>query len=298
MALLHKPHQIHLDDLQEDIDNSKRRIEHVLRNRAYKEDFDLFLLGDLAYSLAGQLNMIRGADAVEIYKALYLAADAYAAAFRLALYPAGEKIVTFYLQGGPEDVERWSTGVTSKTHAGRWLTAFYLTMAIHDLADLEGILMRFTREQLEASSTRSAPFLHAQVDAYKAAYLQQPDAPEKLSALFEATSFDTIDFIDREYVLDITKYESGMLGMLMLRNEAGFNSELAQTLEAHRHYYDRDATAYNPDANARNDPKHWVCLSALGMAGWARLLGMRVTVTSEYMPLSPKKSAPTATQGS
>ncbi|WP_407571469.1 immunity 49 family protein [Deinococcus altitudinis] len=297
MLTLHKPDKNHLDSLEEYSREDKEEVERLLKTRAYKEDFDLFLLGDLAYDLAGRLNMSRTADPIDIYGALSLAADSYAAAFRLASYPAGEKTIDFFLLGAPGDVVRRSTGVTSKLHGKRWLTAFYLTMARHDLADLEGIVMAFPREKIEVSTTITPPFLLAQIEAYKAIYLQTADAPEKLSAFFDATSFDTIEAIDREYVLDITKFESGMIAMLMLRDEEKFNSELELALEAHKHYYNRAATAYNPDGNVRNDPQHWIYLAGMGMAAWASLLGMNVTVTSEYLPVRPIERATVSGQG-
>jgi len=289
MLSLHQPDQIFLDELDQDIQHDQERIPHLLKNRAPKEDFDLFLLGDHAYRLAGRLNMSIIKSPAKIYDALYLASDSYAAAFYLARFPAGEKRLDFGLYGLSEDVIRQSTGVTSMSHAGRWITAFHLSMATLDLAEIGGVLTPFPRELMETSSTRAAPFLLAQVDAYKAVYLQTPDAPEKLSAFLEATSFDNIDAIDREYVLDISKNESIMLARLMMRDEEQFNAELELALEAHKHYYNRNATAYNPDGNVRNDPQHWIYLAGMAMSAWARMLGMNVTVESEYLPRRPVK---------
>jgi len=287
MISLHTPNQNHLDYLYEDIQHDQERILHLLKNRASKDDFDLFLLGDHAYRLAGRLNLSPSGSPAEIYDALYLASDAYAAAFYLARFPAGEKRLDFGLYGLSVDVIRQSTGVTSTSHAGRWITAFYLSMATLDLAEIGGVLMPFPRELLETSSTVAAPFLLAQVDAYKAVYLQTEDAPKKMTAFLEATSFDNVEAIHREYVLDISKNESIMLARLMMRDEEQFNAELKTALEAHKHYYNRNATAYDPDGNVRNDPQHWIYLAGMGMAAWARMLGMNVTVESEYLPRRP-----------
>ncbi|MGY2896260.1 immunity 49 family protein [Deinococcus sp. UYEF24] len=289
MSALHKPDKVHLDYLEEDIREDSEEVKHLLNSRVQKEDFDLFLLGDHAYRLAGRLNMSSTGSPAEVYDALYLASDSYSAAFYLARFPAGEKRLDFGLYGLSEDVIRPSTGVTSMSHAGRWITAFHLNMATLDLAEIGGVLTPFPLELLETSSTRAAPFLLAQVDAYKAVYLQTPDAPEKLSAFLEATSFDNIEFIDREYVLDISKNESIMLARLMMRDEEQFNAELELALEAHKHYYNRSATAYNPDGNARNDPQHWIYLAGMALSAWARMLGMNVTVESEYLPRRPVK---------
>ena len=74
------------------------------------------------------------------------------------------------------------------------------------------------------------------------------------------------------------------LAAFVMRDADLLNNQLEAVLKGHRHYFDRDGTAYNPEDHVRNAPQEWICLPAMAFASWARMAGIPVSVESPYMP--------------
>ena len=216
---------------------------------------------------------------------LLVAAQTYVSTFYMTNFADREKEREIFIAGVSEGVTRRSTGPASVTYSGSWIKAFYLALADGDLAPIENILCDTTLENLQASSTKPLPFRDLYFEALKAVFLGSPDRHDKMSALIDAVSFDKAKPIDQEYLLDIGSPEVTLLDTFVMKDADLFNSQLEAVLKGHRHYFDRDGTAYTPDSQVRNAPQEWVCLPAMAFANWARMSGIPVRVESPYMTL-------------
>lgn len=273
---MHMPDNFIYEEIDQDIERHRNTIEKILNERVSRDDYSLTSLANRALELAGRLILKGEAGSDECGQALGIAAHAESYSLELANYPQGSKEIDVLIPPRADSFLRTSVGPNSTAHASRWLHAFYLTLIWWQPTLIDHVLMTIKPETLNASSTKSPAYRYLEVDAAKALWQQHPDAAEKILAAMEA--MDQVSAIDKEFVAYIAMHECGMMSMIALHDEEGFNREVELALESHVKFYKQGETR-------RNAPEAWLCLPALGLSALAIKRGMNVHVRSAYLPL-------------
>lgn len=273
---MHMPDNFIYEEIDQDIERHRNTIEKILNERVSRDDYSLTSLANRALELAGRLILKGEAGSDECGQALGIAAHAESYSLELANYPQGSKEIDVLIPPRADSFLRTSAGPNSTAHASRWLHAFYLTLIWWQPTLIDHVLMTIKPETLNASSTKSPAYRYLEVDAAKALWQQHPDAAEKILAAMEA--MDQVSAIDKEFVAYIAMHECGMMSMIALHDEEGFNREVELALESHVKFYKQGETR-------RNAPEAWFCLPALGLSALAIKRGMNVHVRSAYLPL-------------
>ncbi|WP_169311916.1 Imm49 family immunity protein [Deinococcus maricopensis] len=225
MIQRHQPDAFVLAELPDDIERDQTMIGRLLESRVRQEDFDLTLLGNRALNLAARLA---------------LAGPAYVNAFYLASFARDAKTLEVTLPG-TEAFARRSTGPLSTTHAGRWLDTLFLNLAVRDDAHLEGMLLHTDTRTLRASGTESAAWKYTLVSTFQAFLKGADSAGDDLEATMRQMPSANTDAAMQAYTLNVSMHITGMLGMVMLHDEGGFNRELEAALVRHQQFYGQDA---------------------------------------------------------
>ncbi len=271
------PDQFIIDDLNQDIEAEFETLKQIMSSRIYDDDYRLSSLGSYAYLLGSRLVLAGKSKQGEYRHVLPIAATAEAQAFYLAEYPKDAKELEIVLPTLRETFFKKSTGPTSSTYPDRWLRGFYLSLKWWQVPDID-LLGRTSQQTLHSSSTKSVPYRYLQVKASQAVWARLPDAGEKILEAWEGMSPEKLDSLDRPFAAFIATHENGMLSMIQLGDEAGFNHEVKLALESHEKYY-------SSSEELRNSPEAWFSLPALGLCALALHRGMKVNIESRFLPL-------------
>jgi hypothetical protein len=160
-------------------------------------------------------------------------------------------------------------------HAGNWLGGFFLAAIVRETELLDALCDTPT-EVLRASVTRSEEYAHLYVDALRAFWRRQPDAPGLLLQALRATDPEYLDRNGADYALDVVVPQMDVLFRVMDHDQPGFNAALARALERHRGYWAR--------GERQRDPRAYVAFALTALAAFAHDAGLKVVVESDYLP--------------
>lgn len=238
-------------------------------------DYDLALISDDAIRKAGLLHL-RGGPVQELRELLVLAADTVGYLFRLAASSPGQDTVPVSLLG-LQGVPQVSTGPTSRTTVARWMDGFSCAFAT-DQGDVVNPLSHVPPALLRRSSTTFPECAYLLVTATQQLWHQSPELPETLRRGLERTGHAHLQPDEYSYVDDLIVPVYAMVRSLARGDEEQVNAALAEVLRGHGRYYRRQ------EDHRLNDPRGFLCLSALGWGRYAVRAGYDLHVTSGYMP--------------
>lgn len=213
---------------------------------------------------------VRDTDAMELDRALRLAAQAGLALFRLA---AGQGTMGVVLGDGPP-ARLHATGPTPLAGPDAFRLAFVTAAIARDAAALDA-LATVSQSVLAAYAAEAAQLLYAR--ALQALCLRRAEARALAEAAIVAAHPSRLRHITPERAQYELVPELEIVRALAAGDTRDFNQRMARALEAHKRLRGR--------GDDRNDPRHFLALGPLGLAAFADLRGVRVEVQSDYMPL-------------
>jgi hypothetical protein len=169
-----------------------------------------------------------------------------------------------------------ATGPTSYTHAGAWLTSFYLAVVCRDNARLERLAqvpVAFLRE----SGAVFDEYIYSWVETLQSLFFGRQDVGEKLESAFHGTDPEVAQVADKETLLKILYPPINLFYRFVKRDSMEFNEALVEALTWHKQYWTGDeARSLSSDG--------LVALGPLALACMAYDNDFPIEVESEYLP--------------
>lgn len=211
-------------------------------------------------------------DSPEICRAFRLGAHAMAALFRAAT--ATEEEIEVSLGEGPPVRVRARVD-ESIVNVGNWLQGYFMA-AVSREAKLLDSLCAVEPALLRRSSTTALEYHHLFLQALRAFWRRDNEAPALLLAALAATAPEQLTGASEEYVLSIIVPQMELLYRVMLQDAEGFNKALAKGLDAF--------TKYWRQGDRRDNPQGYLALGMLAIASFAHEAGMPIEIESDYLP--------------
>jgi hypothetical protein len=228
------------------------------------------MLRSTAQAWAAHLSVV-DPTSPEICQALRLGAEAMAALFTGAAAGQGQVEVRL----GGKTVSAAAAMDQSVVHPGNWQGGFFLA-AICRESDLLEALCDTPTEALRGSPSKADEFAYLYVDALRAFWRQDDQAPALLLQALKATDPGQLQVASEDYVLDIVVPQMEVLYRLMDQDAAGFNKALEKAVQLHRDHWKK--------GDRKNDPEGYLAFPLIGLASLAHDAGLPVQVESDYLP--------------
>ncbi|WGP10220.1 immunity 49 family protein [Streptomyces sp. SH5] len=170
-----------------------------------------------------------------------------------------------------------TTGPQSYTHAGTWLTAFYLSMVCREknrLTELCQVPVSLLRE----SGASHDEFLYDWVETLQAYWLGEPDLGAKLVAAIDGADPQSDRINDSQMAANLLYPPMEMFHRLVRDDHGGFNRALADAIQWHKEYWSTEGNALQATG--------LVALPPLAVACLAYDMGVPVDVESDYLPIA------------
>lgn len=169
-----------------------------------------------------------------------------------------------------------ATGPTYYTHAGAWVTTFYLAVICRDNERLER-LMNVPVSLLRESGAVFDEYIYSWVETLQSLFHGRDDLGAKLQAAFHGTDPEVVRVADKETTLKLLYPPINLFYRYVKRNTAEFNEALVEALDWHKQYWTGDeARSLSGDG--------LVALGPLAMACMALDNDFPIEVESEYLP--------------
>ena len=202
-----------------------------------------------------------------------LATQAASAVFVVASRSDGE--VGFRL--GDEDVRVAATGPSEQNDALTWLTALYLAMVFRDQARIN-FLVGVPVELLRSAGLDHDDYVYSLVRMWQAYWKGAGDLVELTLAAMRLADPELVVHSTSRSVLHVYFPLIETFYRFVLRDGAKFDQALASALQLYRKFWAEDE-------ESETNPRGFVALGLLALAGHARDMGMSIDVESEYLPL-------------
>ncbi|MFJ1784512.1 immunity 49 family protein [Streptomyces anulatus] len=170
-----------------------------------------------------------------------------------------------------------STGPQSYTHAGTWLTAFYLSMTCREKDRLTA-LCQVPVSLLRESGAPRDEFIYDWVETLQTYWLGGPDLGAKLVAAIDGTTPQGDQISDPQTTAKLLYPPMEMFHRLVRDDHAGFNRSLADALQWHKEYWGTEDNALQATG--------LVALAPLALTCLAYDMGIPVDVESDYLPIA------------
>ncbi|MER6701813.1 MULTISPECIES: immunity 49 family protein [Streptomyces] len=170
-----------------------------------------------------------------------------------------------------------TTGPQRYTHAGTWLTAFYLSMVCREKGRLT-TLCQVPVSLLKESGAPHDEFIYDWVETLQAYWLGGPDLGSKLVAAIDGTDPQNSQLNDSQTTAKLLYPPMEMFHRLVRDDHAGFNRALTDALQWHKEYWSTEDNALQATG--------LVALPPLAMACLAYDLGLPIDVESDYLPIA------------
>jgi hypothetical protein len=169
-----------------------------------------------------------------------------------------------------------ATGPRSYTHAGAWLTSFYLAVVCRENERIDR-LTRLSVSFLRESGAVFDEYVYDWVETLQSLWFGREDLGDKLVAAVNGTDPAVARLADRELMLKILYPPLELFHRYLRRDAEQFNAALVDALTWHREYWAGDEVrALSGDG--------LVALGPLAIACMAHDAGMPIDVESEYLP--------------
>jgi Immunity protein 49 len=228
------------------------------------------MLRSTVQAWAGHLAVI-DPTSPQICDAMRLGAEAIAALFAAATAGKGEVEVRL----GGKTVSAAAAVDMSVVHPGSWQGGFFLA-AICRERDLLDLLCQTPTELLRSSPSKADEYAYLYVDALRAFWRQEDEAPALLLQALKATEPEQLEFSSEDYALDVVVPQMEVLYRLMDQDAAGFDKALGKAVQLHRDYWKK--------ADRKSDPEGYLAFPLIGLASLAHDAGLPVEVESDYLP--------------
>lgn len=169
-----------------------------------------------------------------------------------------------------------ATGPVSSTHAGNWLTAFWLAIVCREQARMTQ-LSQIPVDMLRVATMEFDDYLYHWVEALQTYWLEQPGLVEGLITTIEATYPENVRVADQELLEKILYPPINLFHRFLRKDHGGFNEALAETLKQHRAYY-------TASPERERSIEGYLALGPLAMTCLAYDAGFPVEVESDYIP--------------
>lgn len=228
------------------------------------------MLRSTVQAWAGHLAVI-DPDTPQICDAIRLGAEAVAALFAAATAGQGQVEVRL----GGQTVSAAAAVDRSVVHPGNWLGGYFLA-AICRERELLDVLCDTPSAVLRESSSKADEYAYLYVDALRAFWRQEDQAPALLLEALKATDPEQLAIAAEDYVLDVVVPQMEVLYRLMDQDAPGFNKVLQKAVQLHRDYWKK--------GDRQNDPDGYLSFPLTGLASFAYDAGLPVEVESDYLP--------------
>lgn len=209
----------------------------------------------------------------ETWEAWVTAMQTGSALFAAATAPAGTRVICRI-----KEQERTlpATGPESHLNAGTWVTSFYLAMICRNndgLRRLAGVPVPLLRD----SGAVFDEYMYSWVEALQSSWLGRQDVGDKLTAAFDGSAPEALQYADADLTSDILYPPMAMFFRAICRDSTKFDQALSDALRWHKDYWTvNEYRATSIDG--------LVAVGPLAMACLARDLGITVDIESEYLP--------------
>ncbi|WP_237502579.1 immunity 49 family protein [Streptomyces sp. SID8374] len=170
-----------------------------------------------------------------------------------------------------------ATGPQKYSHAGSWLTAFYLAVICREKDRLTA-LCHVPVSLLRESGAPYDDFVHSWVERLQAYWLGGPDLGANLVAAIDGTGPRRPHISAPETAAKLLYPPMKIFHHLVREDHAGFNRALAESIEWHKEYWSTEDNALQATG--------LVALAPLAMECLAYDASFSIEVTSEYLPLA------------
>jgi hypothetical protein len=211
-------------------------------------------------------------DSSKICPLLHAAVQAATALFLQSL-SVGEHIQVTIL--GDVAITLPTTGSSSTTDTGNWLSGFFAALVRRDLEALN-VLANIPLEILRNSSTKSNEYVYLYVDVLQALWRREKDVGTRLFHAVEATDPEKLE-MGVDYALYIAVPAMKLLFQLLNRDVTQFNQVLSSALEDHKAFW-------SVIERRSRDPYGFIAWPLLAIASLAYELEMPLEVESDYLP--------------
>jgi hypothetical protein len=212
-------------------------------------------------------------DSLKICPLLQSTVQAATAHFRQAL-SVGEHIqVTIF---GDVVITLPTTGSSSTTNTGKWLSGFFAALVRRDTEALH-VLSNIPLEILRNSSTKSNEYVYLYVDFLQALWRRENDLGTRLLNTASATDPEKLE-MGGDYALSIVVPALNLLLQLLQRDAPQFNHVLYSALETHKQFW-------SVNEMRSRDPYGFIAWPLLAIASFAYDLKIPIEVESAYLPL-------------
>ncbi|MEU4083007.1 immunity 49 family protein [Streptomyces aureus] len=169
-----------------------------------------------------------------------------------------------------------ATGPTSSTHAGAWVTSFYLAVICRDNARVDR-LAQVPVALLRESGAVFDEYIYSWVETLQGLVSGRADVGSSLEAAFHGTDPEVAHVADKETLLKILYPPVNLFYRLVKPDPGEFNEALTDALTWHKEYWtDNEARSLSSDG--------LVALGPLALACMAFDNGFPIEVESEYLP--------------
>ncbi|MEV1043690.1 immunity 49 family protein [Streptomyces sp. NPDC049916] len=170
-----------------------------------------------------------------------------------------------------------ATGPQRSSHAGAWLTAFYLAVVCREKARLTD-LCQVPVSLLRESSAPFDEFIYSWVETLQDYWLGGPELGTHLVAAMDGTDTSLDHVSDAETTEKILYPPMEMLHRLVREDHTGFNRALADAVQWHKAYWSTEDNSLQATG--------LVALAPLAVACLAYDAGFPIEVASGYLPIA------------
>lgn len=169
----------------------------------------------------------------ETWEAWVTAMQTGSALFAAATAPAGTRVICRI-----KEQERTlpATGPESHLNAGTWVTSFYLAMICRNndgLRRLAGVPVPLLRD----SGAVFDEYMYSWVEALQSSWLGRQDVGDKLTAAFDGSAPEALQYADADLTSDILYPPMAMFFRAICRDSTKFNQALSDALRWHKDYW-------------------------------------------------------------
>ncbi|WP_338676755.1 immunity 49 family protein [Streptomyces sp. SCSIO 30461] len=176
-----------------------------------------------------------------------------------------------------------ATGPQYYTHAGNWLTAFWLAIVCREQGRMTQ-LCEFPLEVLRDSEKKYDEYLYLWIDVLQAYWLERPGLGEKLIATIEASASDCVRIADPDMLDKILYQPISLFHRFLRKDHDGFNRVLVEALELHKSFW--------TESEEREEAVDgYLSLGLLAISCLAYDAGFPIDVESDYIPSELLKRA-------
>jgi hypothetical protein len=166
-------------------------------------------------------------------------------------------------------------GPTTATDAGFWREAAWLAVVDRDERRVRE-LCDVPLDTLRATGVEYDAYMYPWIESVRAFLRREDVPPDMFIPAMDGTDPDQARITPRGAMLQLVYPPVLMFYYLLRRDEDKFNDALEQALTWHRTWWTAEDRADDPDG--------FIALQPLGIVVLAQSVGMRVEVSSEYLP--------------